>query len=384
MKIKFDRNRLIDKLTSAMGTVSGRNTLPTIEGVLVETLEGGMVRLSTYDMKKGTVLLLEAEVVEEGSYILTAGRFLSMVRLMPEGEITLTVDEKCNATLEGGRATYSLFALEGKDFPNMPMLLGDNGFEIKSSLLREMIGKVIHSIAQEESRMMLTGAYFKINESSFEIVSCDSYTLSVCKKMTEIKLVGSAGYRDFDFIIPEGGLESLLRILPDGDEEIAVYITRKHAIFKTVELTYFTRLIEENYIDYERIMPKEQTVFITVNREQLLRGLERVNLVADEKTASGRRHSYVKINTDGRFLTLTSSSASGRIYEEVECEREGDEIEIGFNCRYLISSLRAAEGETVFLTLKGARSSMTIEPTEKDGDFSFFYMVLPVRMTDEV
>ena len=147
------------------------------------------------------------------------------------------------------------------------------------------------------------------------------------------------------------------------------------------EMTFFTRLIDEDYIDYSRIIPKEQTIFVTVDREKMLEGLERANLVAEEK-GQGNSRSYVKIILDGELLTLTSTSVSGKVYDEMECSHTGDNIEIGFNCRYLINSIRAAEGEKILITMKSARQSITIEPLEKKEEENFFYMVLPVRMAE--
>ena len=181
--------------------------------------------------------------------------------------------------------------------------------------------------------------------------------------------------------MPGHALTELLRILPEGEEKINVYLTRKHAIFHLDEMTFFTRLIDEDYIDYQRIMPKDQSIFVTVNRERLLDGLERVGLVADEKSHSNGR-SYVRLIVEDNILTMTSTSVSGKVYDEMDCTHTGERIEIGFNCRFLINSIRAAEGEEVLMTFKGSMQSMTIEPKEPSEESSYFYMVLPVRMGD--
>ncbi len=382
MKIVVSKSRFLEKLTPAMGTVSNKNTIASIEGVKIETV-GELLKLSTYDMKKGTVSEMECEsIVEGGSVIINAGRLLQILKVMPEDLVTLEVDEKQNAKIYSGAASFSLFALRGSDFPNLPILSGERGFEIETGVLRRMIGKVIHSVSEpQESRPMLGGAFFRIMDGTFEIVSCDGFTLSVCKKTCDIKDIGAVDSPAFEFIVPGHALTELLRILPDGDERITVYLTRKHAIFRLLEMTFFTRLIDEDYIDYHRIMPKEQTVFVTVNRERFLDGLERAGLVADEKSQSNGR-SYVRLKPEGDILTISSSSVSGKVCDEMDCEHTGDTLEIGFNCRYLINSVRAAEGEEIVLTMKGTMQSMTIEPKEPSEESSYFYMVLPVRMVD--
>ncbi|MBO7761173.1 MAG: DNA polymerase III subunit beta [Clostridia bacterium] len=382
MKITFLKSRFLEKLTPAMGTVSNKNTIASIEGVLIETVEDRL-RLSTYDMKKGTVSEMECEeVTTPGSVIINAARLLHILKVMPEDTVVLEVDDRFNARISSGASSFSLFALKGTDFPNLPMLTGEKGFEIESGLLRRMIGKVIHSVGEpQESRPMLGGAFFRVEDGTFEIVSCDSFTLSVCKQSCDVRDIGAVDCPSFEFIVPGHALTELLRILPEEEEKINVYLTRKHAIFHLDEMTFFTRLIDEDYIDYNRIIPKDQTIFVTVNRERFLEGLERANLVAEDKSQSNGR-SYVKLGIEDGLLTLTSTSVSGKVYDEMDCTQTGDAIEIGFNCRYLINSIRAAEGEEILLTLKSAKQSITIEPKEKDSESSYFYMVLPVRMGD--
>ncbi len=382
MKIVFSKARFLEKITPMMGTVSSRNTIPSIEGVLIETVGEG-VRFSTYDMRKGMVSEAECYAVEEeGSVVINAQKLLQILKVMPEDELTLTVDDRFSAKIESGVSSFSLFGLNGRDFPNLPVLSSERGFEIESGLLRTMIAKVIHSVGEAmESHPMLGGAFFRIMDGTFELISCDSFTLSICKRVCDVKDIGAVDSHAFEFIVPGHALTELLRILPEGDEKLNVYLTRKHAIFALDERTFFTRLIDESYIDYNRIIPKEQSIFVRVNRERLLDGLERALLVAEDKSQSNGR-SYVKLKIEEDILSLTSTSITGRVYDEMECLHEGEGIEIGFNCRYLINSVKAAEGEEILISMKSSNQSLTIEPTEENEASRYFYMVLPVRMGD--
>ena len=130
------------------------------------------------------------------------------------------------------------------------------------------------------------------------------------------------------------------------------------------------------------MLPRENDIFLTVDKERLLDGLERANIIAEEKI-QGSGRSYVKINVEGDILALTSTSVNGKVYDEMDCTHEGPDLEIGFNCRYLINSVKAAEGETLRVTMKSPTQAITIEPMEKDEKSSFFYMILPVRMNSE-
>ena len=383
MRFTVSKSTFINKLTPAMGTVSNKGTITAIEGVLIETIDG-KIRISTYDMTKGVRSSFDAiEIEREGKFIINAQRLYQTVRVMPEDEVTIDVNDKLNCTISSGKASFSMFAMKGEDFPNLPELSGDRGFEISSNKVRLMIGKVAHSIAEVDNRPMLCGAFFKITRDNLEVVSCDSYTLSRCSVKCSITSLFTANDVDFAFIIPGHALNELSKNLAEGDEEnVQFYISRKHAIIKKGESIFFTRTIDSEYIDYNRIIPKDNDILITVDRERFLDGLERANIVADEKI-KGSTRSYVKLTTDDQFISITSASVNGKVSDEMECVHEGRDIEIGFNCRYLINSVKVAEGENIKITLKSPTQAITIEPAEEDENFKYFYMILPVRMNEQ-
>ena len=384
MRFTVSKSAFINKLTPAMGTVSNKGTITAIEGVLLETVEDGKIRISTYDMTKGVRATLDAISVErEGKYIINAQRLYQTVRVMPEDEVVIDVNDRLNCTISSGKASFSMFAMRGEEFPNLPELTGDRGFIISSDKIRLMISKVAHSIAEADNRPMLCGAFFKITSGNLEVVSCDSYTLSRCSINCDITSLFGAGDVNFSFIIPGHALSELSKNLADGDDEnVEFYIARKHAIIKKGDSIFFTRTIDSEYIDYNRIIPKDNDIIVIVDRERFLDGLERANIVADEKI-KGSTRSYVKLTTDDQFISITSASVNGRVSDEMECVHEGRDIEIGFNCRYLINSVKVAEGENIKITLKSATQAITIEPAEEDENFKYFYMILPVRMNEQ-
>ena len=385
MKISVLKSDLIKVLTPAMGTVSNKNTITSIEGVLIETLDSGLVRISTYDMNKGIRATVEPTSIErEGKFIINAQRFYQTVKVLPDGELTIDIRENLNCDISCGKASFSIFALKGEEFPDLPDLVSERAFSLSSATLKKMILKVLHSVSPQDNRAMLMGAFFKISNTDMEVVSCDSYTLSKCNIKCEVNSLKSDDDTvNYSFIIPGHALNELIKILPENEDfKCTVYLARKHAIFKCDNVTFFTRTIESEYIDYNRIIPKENDIFVTVDREKILGGLERANIIAEEKI-QGSGKSYVKITAERKYLTLTSTSVNGRVVDEMECEHEGNDIEIGFNCRYLINSIRVAEGDEIVISFKTPTQAITIEPKEKDEDFSYFYMILPVRMNEK-
>ncbi len=381
MKFTVQKSVFMNALTPAMGTVSNKNTITSIEGILIETLENGKIILSSYDMTKGMKVTFEPTDIEEyGKYIINAQRLYQTVRALPEDEITVEVNGKLNCTISAGKSSFSMFATKGEDFPNLPELNSDRGFKISSSVLKNVIGKVSHSVAvMSDNRVMLTGAFFKIEKEKIEVVSCDNYTLSKCEVFCDVE-----GNEDnYSFIIPGHALGEIVKILPDDDEyKCNVLLSRKHAILICDELVFFTRTIDSDYIDYNKIIPKENYISVIVDRERFLLGLERANIIADEKN-QGSGRSYVKIGVEDNLVSITSTSVNGRVYDEIDCTHTGANIEIGFNCRFLINNVKAAEGENIKITLKSPTDAITIEPTEEIENFNYLYMVVPLRMTEQ-
>ena len=384
MRFTVSKSAFLNKLTPAMGTVSNKGTITAIEGVLLETTDEGKIKLSTYDMTKGVRSTIEPVSIErEGKFIINAQRLYQTVRVLPEEVITIDVNDKLNCTITSGKASFSMFAMKGEDFPNLPDLLSDKGFEISSDKIRLMISKVSHSIAEVDNRPMLCGAFFKVSSGNLEVVSCDSYTLSRCSVNCDIASLSANSELDFSFIIPGHALGELSKNLAEGDDEnVKFYISRKHAIAKKGDSIFFTRTIDSDYIDYKRIIPKDNDITVILDKERFLDGLERANIVADEKI-KGSTRSYVKIGTDDQYLSISSSSVNGNVFDEMECVHEGKDIEIGFNCRYLINSVKVAEGENIKITLKSPTQAITIEAVEEDDEFKYFYMILPVRMNEQ-
>ena len=137
-----------------------------------------------------------------------------------------------------------------------------------------------------------------------------------------------------------------------------------------------------DYIEYNRMIPADNNILVSINRERILSGLERANIVADEKI-QGSGKSYVKLNVEDNILTLTSTSVNGKFYDEIECDHQGNSIEICFNCRYLINTIKVAEGENILIAMQKYDKAITIKPATEGEDFNYLYMILPLKIKDD-
>jgi len=379
MKVRFEKAKMLEKLVRSMGAVSQRNTHPFTEGVLIETTDDG-IKMATYDMEKSVRSFVEAEVLVEGGCVINAQRFLSIIRILPENTITMTVDETLLVTIQSGRSSFSLHALPAKDFPQMPVIAGRESFTMEQCELKKMILKTAHSIAQIDQRPVLCGAFFKLEKDNIRIVSCDSYKLSIGNLATPIVSVDLL--ERTSFIVPGKTVTELVKMLSDEEGVfITIMVTNKNIIFNMENLVFSSRLVEGEYIDYDRLVPKEQPITCEVDAKALLDALERAALISEEKIA-GATKNYVKLNLNGNSLTVTSKSANGNIIEELECVHEGDDISIGFNCRFLIDTMRSVSTEKVKIGLSSPFASVTFEPSGEASNDSYLYMVLPLKIKE--
>lgn len=380
MKVIFDKAELLAHLAPCMGCISTKSTFTSIEGVYIEAKEDNRCVICTYDMEKGMRTEFDAEVVEAGSYIVGAQDFFQYVKILPGDDITLEVSEKLTARVSSGKVYYMMHALLGKEFPAFPELFSKNGFVMEQSRMKALIFHTLHSIATvDTNHPELCGGYLNIKKDLITMVSCDSFTLSKCDMHIDLGAVEDGG--EISIIIPGKSLIELNKLMTDDEGEIIVKPARRHIVFEIGDLIFFTRLIDTKYIDYNRIIQNSLPIEVIIDRAELLGSLDRASLISEKKSVGSSR-SYVKLAFKDNTLKLSSVSLNGQIHDELECEHTGEDIEIGFTCRYLIEALRSLDCEKVHLYLKAPRICMIMKPEDEEEDKELLQMILPVKMAE--
>lgn len=384
MKIVFNRQEIINCVTPLMCAASGsRSSIAAVEGILFEAEAPSTVTMTTYDLEKGVRTTVEANVLEGGSCVINAQKFLQSVKVMSGDEITLSVNDRLAVSIMSGKSNYRMSALPAADFPALPALRTELGFTLPSGVLRKMINKVSYAMGVNDQRIILNGTYFKVNDGDLLCVACDSFRLAKSEKKLEFGRINDD--RDalhFAYVVPAKTINELCRMLPDDDElTVAVYMGRKHMVYVIEGLTFFTRLIEGEYIDYDRIIIKNHRIIVECQRAALLMALEKAAIVTEEKIVGAGR-AYVKLSLEGGLLKVTAESALGSSYDEIPVEHEGEDIVIAFNNRYLIDSVRSCTGDTVELQMSTPLTSVNIIPVHPDDgdDTEDVFFLLPVRM----
>lgn len=383
MKIIFNRMDAANTAAPLMCATGGKSMVPTSDGILIEAQAPDICVFTTRDQEKGLRTAVEAKIIEGGSYIINAQKFIQTLKVMEGNEVTLTIDDRLSACISSGRSSHRMSALHGADFPNLPDLRSELGFEIKQSVLRRMISKTMYAMGMNDQRQVLNGCYFKIHGNNLMMVSCDSFRLAKCTVDTELANRNSDGSElRYSFIIPAKTINELYKLLDDSDEKsVRIYMMKKHIIMDIDGITFFSNLIDGEYIDFDRIIITSHKIRAELDREQMLAALERASLVTEERIAGSVR-SHVKLDFVDGLLKISANSSAGSTYDEIETVCSGGDICIAFNNRYLIESLRSCKSERVRLSLSSPLTSMNIEPVDGEENEKDIFMLLPVRMKD--
>ena len=387
MKVIFNRSVVSAAVAPLMYTASGKFTLNATDGILIDAKFPDECILTTFDGDKGLRIKIEAKVLEEGAYIINAQKFNQTLRVMDGEEITLSVDSKMVANIVSGRSSHKMSSLPGADFPSVPELKSDRSFIVAQSTLKKMFSQVSFAMGNNDQRVVLNGTFVKIDDESVTMVACDSFKLAKCKRRTELvnKNTNGNAHLEYAFIVPAKTVNDLCRLLEDDGEAFTqIFVTRKHIVFNIGELTFFSRLLDGEYIDYERIIVKTHKIKVVLDKEEFYSALERAALITEEKIAGSVR-AHVKLDIKEDSLRIYAMSVAGSTYDELTVDHENDDILIAFNNRFLLDSVRSCSGEKVRLMLTSPLGSMNIEPDSdeyKENGIEELFMLLPVRTKD--
>ena len=387
MKVIFNRSVVSAAVAPLMYTASGKFTLNAADGILIDARFPDECILTTFDGDKGLRIKIEAKVLEEGAYIINAQKFNQTLRVMDGEEITLSIDSKMVANIVSGRSSHKMSSLPGADFPSVPELKSDRSFIVNQGVLKKMFNQVSFAMGNNDQRVVLNGTFVKIDDESVTMVACDSFKLAKCKRNAELvnKNTNGNAHLEYKFIVPAKTVNDLCRLLEDDGEAFTqIFVTRRHIVFNIGELTFFSRLLDGEYIDYERIIVKTHKIKVTLGKEEFYSALERAALITEEKIAGSVR-AHVKLDIKEDNLRIYAMSVAGSTYDELNIDHDGDDILIAFNNRFLLDSVRSCSGEKVRLMLSSPLGSMNIEPDSdeyKENGIEELFMLLPVRTKD--
>ena len=392
MKVSFDRDTLLSALIPAAGIVPGRNMSTGTDGVLFECTseEQSSCVLSVYDLEKGMRTKIDATVYEGGSFILNTQKILQIVRAMPEGNVMIDVSpDNLVTTVSVGTRAFRIGALKGENFPHLPLLSGDRNYTLAQHEFRDIVGRTVYAAAQHDPKPQCNGVYFNIEGGKMTLVALDGFRLAI----NEIDAPDESA--DAKFLVPSKILLELMKLVRDSEDEITISLARKHVMFKMDDSVYFARLIDAEYVKYMQMLPKTHRTEVFVGKAEFLAALDSALLITEDKLG-GNYRTYVKMEFEDKVIKISADSSSGSMNEEVPAAKNGEDLVIGFHCRYMIEALRNLPEDvyTVRIRMNTVESGAVIEDAKgsgfidaselenapEEGLFKTLFYVMPRRM----
>ena len=366
MKFTCEKALLVSAISVAGRTVAAKSAIPCLEGILLRAGVG--VQLTGFNLETGITVKVGAAVTEAGLCVMPARLFFDIVRKLPDEEVTIEVDDKLQVSIRGGASSFKITAMDAEDYPDLPDVNSERGVSVPQSALREMIGGTIFSVSENQARPIHTGCLMEVRDETITMVAVDSFRLARRTWHSETPIG-----REMKFVVPATGLREVEKILDDTDEPAVFTLGDKHILFEIGDATLVCRILEGEFIDWRRVVPTNSTTKLTANVATLMSSIERVSLIVSEKIKSPVRCIFGENTADFR-----TTNTIGTAHDTCDIAGNGGELEIGFNCRYLLDALRAVPTEEVTLELQNGLSPIVFTPVDDKKDFA--YMVLPVRL----
>ena len=364
MKIVCTKSDLLKAVNISLRAVPVRSTIPILECILVNA-SSGQIKFTTNDMEMGIETIVPGMIFEEGMIAIDAKMFSDIVRKLPDEDVTLMTDENLVATILCGKTKFHISGQDGEDFTALPAMEKEDCVIMSQLTLKETILKTIFSISPSENSKMMTGELFEISGSGMKVVSLDGHRVAIRR------VILKDNYGNKKVVVPGKTLQEVSKILSnEAEESVSLYFMDNHIIFKLPGTTIVSSLIEGDYYDIDHMLSKDYETKVRVNRQILLSSIDRATLFVRE----GDKKPIIMNIQDG-FMKLNIDSAIGSMDEDVDIEKEGRDIMIGFNPKFMIDALKAIDDEDVTLYLLNPKAPCFI----RDEEETYTYIILPVN-----
>ena len=366
MKFTCEKYLLQAACSIASRATASKSPIPALEGLLIKA--GDKITVTGYDLKKGIYTGIEADIEQRGSIVVGARLFGEMIRRMPDGIVSVTVDDRDNVNIKCGKSEFNIIGMNPEDYPEMPQFDAVNNITLPQNILKSMINHTIFAVSVDDARPIYTGTLFEIDGEELTLVSVDGYRLAKRSEKLE-----SSKLENCSFVVPGTTLSDVEKICADEDAPVSISVGAKHISFAIGETVIVSRRLEGEFLNYRRSIPDSFKYQLKVDKGEFMSVIDRVSLIVSERNTSPVRISF----NDGSIDCLCVTPI-GRAEDICTCEGSGEGLQIGFNDRYLKDALKAAAKDELLICINTPSSPCIIRAA--DGTENFTYMVLPVRL----
>ncbi|UCZ53255.1 DNA polymerase III subunit beta [Bacillus shivajii] len=378
MKFKIQRDQFVQSVQHVTKAISSRTTIPILTGVKIDATEEG-VTLTGSDSDISIESFIPAidgdeqnvEIEEEGSIVLQAKFFAEIVKKLPQDTIELNVSDQFTTTLKSGASVFNLNGLDPEEYPRLPQIEEENTFKLRTDLLKNIIRQTVFAVSTVETRPILTGVNWEIEDGRLTCTATDSHRLAM--RYAQIETNGT----DISFsnvVIPGKSLNELNKILDESEEWVDIIVTDNQILFKAKNLLFFSRLLDGNYPATSNMIPNHSKTGVKLDSKGFMQAIERSLLLSKEG-----KNNVVNLKTlDQGHLEITSVTPEvGKVTEDIESiEFSGEELRISFNGKNIIDALKVIDSTEIHIDFTGAMSPFVLKPTEHE---NMLHLFSPVR-----
>ncbi len=365
MNIICDKSKLLEGINIALKAIPGKSTMTILECMVVEAKDG-VVKFISNDLEIGIETTIDGDILEEGSVAINAKIFSDIIRKLPSDKVNISVDDNLVMNITCGKAKYNISVKETEEFPYLPKMVRDNNVIISQFTLKEIIRQTVFSISDNENTKVMTGELMEIQGSQLRLVSLDGHRISI-RKVTL-----NQEYGNISAIIPGKTFQEISKILNGGlDDEVSMYFTDKHVLFEFDNTIVLSRLIEGEYYKVDKMLSNDYETKITVNKKDMLECIDRTTLLIRE---SEKKPVIMDVKDENMGLAI--HSAIGSMNEEMDITKEGKDILIGFNPKFIMDALRVIEDEEITMYMINPKAPCFIKNEEE----SYIYLILPINI----
>lgn len=364
MKFNIKQSELNDHISIAQKAISNRTSIQLLDSIVFTAKDDELILIST-DLELSIETRVKCEVIEEGSVAIKSNLIGNIIRKMPEDIISITTNDD-NVNIKCQNSILDIPCQSSEDYPNISIVDDKISLTIKNE---DLINAIKHTsfatLVNDDTRLALQGILFEVNQEDIKFVALDGYRMAIKK------IVNNSENIEFSKIVPRRAFTELIRIIDNQSTDITVI--EGHIAFINGNTKMYSRLIDKKYLDYKRIMNRDYSTNIIVNRDDLINSLERASLIITSSDPNLAKFEF----KDGT-LNITSNSSIGNVDEILNTKQDGEDLTIAFNTKYLLDGLKVIEDDQVILKMRDSLSPMTIYPIDHIDEY--LYLVLPIRL----
>lgn len=364
MKLICSKSNLLKSVNIVLKAIPGKTTMPILECILIDA-SANTIKFTANDMELGIETTVEGMILEKGIVAIDAKIFSDIIRKLPDNDVTIETDEKRITTITCEKAKFSISGQSGEDFSYLPYVEKNQSIVISQFTLKEIIRQTIFSIAANENNKMMTGELFEVKGNMLRVVSLDGHRISIRK--IELK----EEYPDIKVVVPGKTLVEISKILSgETEDEVRIFFTKNHIVFEFDDTVVVSRLIEGEYFRIDQMLTSDYETKVQINKREFIDCIDRATLMVKE---NDKKPIIISITDDSMELKIQSQI--GSMDEEIDIVKEGKDILIGFNPRFLMDALRVIDDENVDIYLMNPKAPCFI----RDEQQSYIYLILPVN-----